>query len=400
MRAITRARSLHIALAVSIALVLCVRPGAARAGDEDREREREHSAPARAAEPLPGTYMGFLPCADCMGIRYRLDLLPRGGFIESATYLRDGHDDTLYDIGAWSVTGGTLSLDPARGEPSRWSVGEHELQKLDPGGRPIEPARPYTLDQLGDAPPLVARLKLTGTVRYLPDEVQFRDCRSGIEWPIANGGDVEPLERAYATSGLKPGDALLVSVDARIEARPEADRERELEEGATREHDAEHERDAERDRDARDGGAESGGSRMTMLVIEKFRRAMPGEKCPERGVEASLANTRWRPIRIGDKAVAVASGQQEPWIVLDDRAGRVTGSGGCNRINGSFTAGDGTLRFGALASTRMACPAMELEQRFLAALDATRRFRRSGRTLDLLDDRGKTLARLEERNLD
>jgi heat shock protein HslJ len=253
----------------------------------------------------------------------------------------------------------------------------------------------------------MARLKLTGTVRYLPDEVQFRDCRSGLEWPVAIGGDYEPLERAYATSGLKAGDALLVSFDARIEPRSAADRERESEENEQKERgeastsgrDGEHERDAEHEREERERGADAGAGRMSMVVIEKFRRAMPGESCPDRTALALLANTRWRPVRIADKTVTVASGQQEPWIVLDDRAGRVTGSGGCNRITGSYTAGDGTLRFGALASTRMACPAMELEQRFLAALEGTRRFRRSGRTLDLLDDRGKTLARLEERNL-
>ena len=78
---------------------------------------------------------------------------------------------------------------------------------------------------------------------------------------------------------------------------------------------------------------------------------------------------------------------------------RVTGSGGCNRFSGSYQSDQRSLRFGPLASTRMACLDMDTETAFLRALERTRHYRIRGRTLDLLDAGGGLAARLEERNL-
>lgn len=114
---------------------------------------------------------------------------------------------------------------------------------------------------------------------------------------------------------------------------------------------------------------------------------------------ATLGSNRWRPVSLGFENVVVAPRQHEPWLELDPKSKKVSGSGGCNRITGSYQAHDSTLRFGPLVTTRMACPGMQTETKFLHALEGTRRYRISGRTLDLLDGGGGLLARLEERNL-
>src|SRR5262245_3632636 len=111
----------------------------------------------------------------------------------------------------------------------------------------------------------------------------------------------------------------------------------------------------------------------------------------------SLGNHHWRPISIGFENVIVYPGRQAPWVMLDPRAKHVTGSGGCNRITGGYQAHDSTLRFGSLATTRMTCPALQTEAKFLHALESTRRYRIKGRTLDLLDGNGELLAKLEAR---
>jgi len=137
-------------------------------------------------------------------------------------------------------------------------------------------------------------------------------------------------------------------------------------------------------------------------AVQIVMRRVPGaEGAPPHGADSEqlLANNRWVPVHIGDHTVTVEHGHQEPWIELDERSQKVTGSGGCNRFNGSYQAQAGTLRFGPLATTRMACPHMENETAFLRALDYTRAYRVHGRTLELLDDKGTTLVRLEERNL-
>jgi putative lipoprotein len=78
--------------------------------------------------------------------------------------------------------------------------------------------------------------------------------------------------------------------------------------------------------------------------------------------------------------------------------GKVSGSGGCNRMSGTATIAGSRIAFGAIASTRMACApaAMDQESKFFAALRAARSWRvdqRRGK-LFLLDMRGRTLMRL------
>jgi putative lipoprotein len=140
------------------------------------------------------------------------------------------------------------------------------------------------------------------------------------------------------------------------------------------------------------------GRKVTVLMHGAPRDSGAREK--GRGAVAELGNTRWRPVQIGDRDVVVSGREREPWIELDPRSMRVTGSGGCNRIAGSYDAGNGTLRFGRLVSTQMACiSGMDTETAFLRALRETRGYRVRGRILELKDDRGLFLVRLEERNV-
>lgn len=323
---------------------------------------------------LPATYAGLLPCADCAGIRYQLNLLPGGAYMQRTTYLRDAHDDSYYELGAWSLSsdGRTLSLDGAREGMAFWAVKDtRTLRKLTREGNPIDSKLPYELTRHAGMEPMSPRLQLSGMFRYLADAPRFRDCRSGLQWPVAMSGDYRALERAYIGRGAAPGSEMMVSINGRIEQRPRM---------------------------------EGGGSEAT-LVVERFARAMPGEKCKERPpsshvvVTAGLENTRWRPIRIGGRDVIVSGPQREPWIELDPRSKRVTGSGGCNRLSGSYRTGNGTLRFGRLISTKMACLSMDTETAFFRELENTRRYRILGRILELVDDNGRLLVRLEERNL-
>jgi len=131
-----------------------------------------------------------------------------------------------------------------------------------------------------------------------------------------------------------------------------------------------------------------------VLAVPDARAVAKGHNRQER-----LENTRWVPARIGDRPVVVSGRQREPWIELNPKSKRVAGSGGCNRIAGTYEAGPGTLRFGPLISTKMACPGVDMEAPFLRALHEVRAYRVHGRVLELMDDRGQLLARLDERNL-
>jgi copper homeostasis protein (lipoprotein) len=316
---------------------------------------------------LPATYTGLLPCADCVGIRVQLNLLPGAAYMQRMTYLRDGRDDGYYDLGAWSLSGdGTLTLHGGREGDARWAVkNARTLRKLDRRGRPIDSSLPYELTRSAGVEPMEPRVRLSGMFRYMADAARFRDCGSGLQWPVEMSGDYRTLERVYLARRTAPGAELLVSLQVRIAQRPKMD---------------------------------SAGA-APVLVVEKFVDAMPGGKCEERAQLAGLENSRWRPVRIGDRYVTVSAQRGEPWIVLEPGTRRVTGSGGCNRISGSYETGSGTLRFSPMISTKMACPSMDTETAFLRALNGTRRFRIQGRILELMGNDGKTLVRLEERNL-
>ena len=84
---------------------------------------------------------------------------------------------------------------------------------------------------------------------------------------------------------------------------------------------------------------------------------------------------------------------QQPTLELRMKQQQVRGLDGCNRFWGELvSAGAGTLAFGELASTRMACPTKsKLPQRILEALGSVRSYRMEGNRLRLLDGAGEEL---------
>lgn len=107
----------------------------------------------------------------------------------------------------------------------------------------------------------------------------------------------------------------------------------------------------------------------------------------------------WRLEQLGGEPVAAAGDpQRQPQLRFERANGRVSGSGGCNSLTGSFERSGSTLRLSQLASTRMACtdPALSAkETQFFAALQSTASYRLQSPTrLALLDASGRTVATL------
>ena len=90
----------------------------------------------------------------------------------------------------------------------------------------------------------------------------------------------------------------------------------------------------------------------------------------------SSINGEWNIIEINGAAVVPAPNQEFPFIGFDTNTGKVFGNSGCNRMMGSFdvNAKPGTIDLGAMASTRMACPDMEVEGRVMKALNEVKSF--------------------------
>jgi len=112
--------------------------------------------------------------------------------------------------------------------------------------------------------------------------------------------------------------------------------------------------------------------------------------------KASLENTHWKLTQLGEAGVTPASAAQEPYIVLDSAAHRVSGSGGCNRLTGHYESSGSRLRFSQMAGTMMACiQGMETEQAFLQALGSVGTWKIVGPKLELFDSAGNLVARFE-----
>ena len=78
-----------------------------------------------------------------------------------------------------------------------------------------------------------------------------------------------------------------------------------------------------------------------------------------------LENTIWELKHIGQDN-AIAKSENFPFMKLS--AGKVVGFGGCNQFNGSYVHSGATLKFSAIAITKMACPALSNETAFMKEL--------------------------------
>lgn len=103
-----------------------------------------------------------------------------------------------------------------------------------------------------------------------------------------------------------------------------------------------------------------------------------------------LVGTEWQLVQLGGESVRPEEGSFR--FVLDAE-GRVTGKGSCNRLTGTYTLGEkNALGFGAMASTRMACPDMTRETAYMQMFESVVRYDMDGAMLLLLDAGDSLLA--------
>lgn len=314
--------------------------------------------------PLPATFVGVLPCADCPGVEYRLEL-----FADGAYYLRTTHQEReagqLDDIGTWlrSSDGEVLALHGGREAPVMFAIaGPDRLDKLDLEGRPIVSELNYSLSRTRGLDPLEPSLHMRGMFSYFADSAVFEECLTGRRMPVTMEADYLRLEQAYLQARREPGEALLANLRGHIVERVNME-----------------------------------GPVRPSLVVEEFLGIWPRESCGARFSTAEFHETYWKLTQLDGEPVFVGERQREAHMIF--RAGNppsVSGSTGCNRFTGGFERDGATLRFSRFAGTMMACPdTMEQESGFHRAMDAVRSWRIIGQHLELSDGEGRLRARLE-----
>lgn len=108
--------------------------------------------------------------------------------------------------------------------------------------------------------------------------------------------------------------------------------------------------------------------------------------------DTRLGQTEWKLGRLETRVLAETNQDKLPRMRVDLVQMQVQGRGGCNRFSGGFVAeGADRLRFLPLVSTRMACPEMETEDRFMRALEKVAFFRLDAEGLHFFDEESQEL---------
>jgi len=232
------------------------------------------NSPESVISGLPASFVGTLPCADCPGIRYQVNLLADHTFVSRMTY--EDRSTSLQEEGSWQLAndGKTLVLQTDHQTREQFALlDEQTLRKMDTNGKEIQSKLNYDLKR---------------TPQFLP------------------------IEQTTQSSSQAP-----------------------------------------------------------------------------------LENTQWKLTRLGQTSLSDST-QQEPYLLLDPQNQRVSGSGGCNRITGSYKLNENELTFGRMVSTMMACTrGMDTERKFLETLGHVTRWKITGHTLDLFDANKNAIAQFE-----
>ncbi len=313
---------------------------------------------------LPASFTGKLPCADCEALRYRLNLWP-----DQVFHLRrvwEGKDLTRDSIGRWSVDPDqdVLDLRGAEEELKFGILGPDRIRLLARDGSAIQSELDYTLTAAPEFQPFEPHLPLRGMLTYVEDSARFTECLTGRDYPLVKDGDYEALEHAFLAAGAEAAGPIMASFDGGIVQAPKGD---------------------------------GSGETRPEVMVERFVGVWPGETCERALGEATLTNTYWKILRLGDAEVAAGEGRREPNLILREGEPRFTATVGCNQVSGGYTLEDDKLMFGTAAATMMACPAPldAWEKQLAEVLKETVSWRIDGQTLELLDAAGEPLALLQ-----
>jgi copper homeostasis protein (lipoprotein) len=352
----------------AVAMLSLAAPGMAQVPASTRAPAAVPPPLPAALRQLPASFGGDLPCADCDGVRYRLNLFPDGAFYLGMVHLGKSGGESLDDIGRWMVSSNqkVLVLKGGREAAALFRIVDATtLRKLDLEGRDVQSTLNYAITRTAAFERLEPKLAMRGMFRYMADAGIFTECSTGQRWPVAQEGDNARLEREYGTVRKEPGGPVLVSVEGRIAMRPKME----------------------------------GPGLQPSLVAVRFIGAFPDGTCGPRPATAPLETTSWRLTRLGEAAVASTDPKREPGLAFDPPSRHVSGFGGCNRFTGGYalTGVDG-IRFGPTAGTMMACAdGMETEDAFLKALSRVKTYNVLGTILEMYDEAGALLARFEAR---
>lgn len=112
----------------------------------------------------------------------------------------------------------------------------------------------------------------------------------------------------------------------------------------------------------------------------------------------NVLNGIWTVKEIDGKSISKLNfqGEKLPYLELDMDSYRFSGLAGCNRMAGGFVVENGNLHFSEAMVTKMACPNLELETKFLSLLNGTSSYQIEKNKLYLFNKNGESLLQFQK----
>jgi heat shock protein HslJ/uncharacterized membrane protein len=322
-------------------------------------------------EQVSGTYYGYLPCANCPGIFYELQLNPDRTYSEVIRY-DDQASKPVTGTGSFRVTRDSvviLSNNYYREGMNQFAIRNGNLEMLSSSGEKIETGFPerYILKAEKFKPSFeeitVTGFRATGNEPFWHAEIEFGNlitfntlAAEGFEF-TAHYPDPEKVE--------KPGT---VKFSART-----------------------HNGDFHLTINRQECIDNMSGEAFPYSVLVAARRSHRESYRRFEGCGQFMGSYRlndiWVLEKVNDQPVSFPDSKELPTLHIDLAAGTVSGNGGCNRFNGKAELVNNRLVIGQVISTRMACPeTQQVENRFLETIsDKTLDFSIQDSTLVLGD---------------
>ncbi len=135
----------------------------------------------------------------------------------------------------------------------------------------------------------------------------------------------------------------------------------------------------------------SGNTQTDVLLRPVDTRAQPASP--------RIENVRWALVSLDGQPLPQQAPDLTPYFVLNADGNRVTGSGGCNALVGTYTLNGQALQMlrGPRRELQVCATDMERERAFMFALATTEQWAMQGTRLRLLDRLGAQVALLEAR---
>lgn len=316
------------------------------------------SGPKHLAEKAESSYYGYLPCADCPGIYYEIDINPDFTYREKILY--DGKTDQhLINEGKYRITRDSVII--LRGKENQgmnhFAMKNGNLEMLSPSGEKFETGFPERYILTREKHERVFEettgtgFRATGNEPFWGLQIEF-DNR--IEFNALSAEGFEFTTTLPDPEG--PADLSLVKYSA---------------EAVNGEFQATIKREECTDK--------MSGEVFPFTVFvaarrdhrESFRRF---EGCGEYLGPYRL-NDIWKLEEINDVPLTIPEAREHPVIHINLSGKKIYGYGGCNRFHGRAELVNNRLVTGAIASTKKAClDTQAIEERFLSTI--------SGKTLD------------------